>query len=298
MTAQTAPTIAIGDVNVTLVEEMVVPTSVRFMLPEAEEPFELLERAREWLEPHFINERGHLLQSIHSFVVQAGDLTVVVDTGVGNDKLRTGGVAGFNLRDGPFLADLEAAGCPPESVDVVVCTHLHTDHVGWNTRLVDGAWTPTFPNARYLFVEREWDYWSGEAESDESTRTLMDDSLRPIADAGVMELVSPDYRISDELWLEPSHGHTPGHVCMRIASGGRDAVITGDLMHSPIQCAAPEQRSTFDRDANAAREARRAFLERYADTDTVVLGTHFHAPAAGRITRDGDLYRYDAVEAG
>ena len=185
---------------------------MRWLLPDAEQPYELLERCREWLEPHFINERGHLLQSVHSFVVEAAGQTIVVDTGVGNDKNREGGLEPWHMRDGPFLDDLEAAGFPPQSVDLVVATHMHGEHVGWNTRLVDGEWVPTFPNARYLWVDHEWEHMTELSEQAGGDSELMKNSLRPVFDAGRVELVLPDHRVSDGVWFEPTHGHTPGHV--------------------------------------------------------------------------------------
>ena len=288
--------IEVGAVRITLVEEIVTPTSVRWLLPDAEQPYELLERCREWLEPHFINERGHLLQSVHSFVVEAAGQTIVVDTGVGNDKNREGGLEPWHMRDGPFLDDLEAAGFPPQSVDLVVATHMHGDHIGWDTRLVDGEWVPTFPNARYLWVDHEWEHMTELSEQAGGDSELMKNSLRPVFDAGRVELVLPDHRVSDGVWFEPTHGHTPGRVSIRISSRGEEAVISGDVMHAPIQCAAPEERPRLgpDDDREAAR-TRRQFLERYADSGVIVLGTHFHKPAAGLVTRDGAAYRYDAA---
>src|SRR5262249_8995219 len=182
--------------------------------------------------PHFLDERGRFLQSIHAFVVRAPGLTVLVDTCVGNDKDR-GGRAPFHMMRTSFLEDLTAAGVAPESVDLVLCTHLHVDHVGWNTRFHDGRWVPTFPRAGYLFARRGWEHWS--AERDEDTRRIMADSVAPVLDAGLAQLVPMDHRVSDELWLEPTPGHTPGHVSVRLRGGNAEAVITGDLMHCPIQ---------------------------------------------------------------
>ncbi len=287
-------TISIGDARVTLVEELVMPTSARWMLPDHPEPWNLLDRCRPWLEDHFLNERGHILQSMHSWVIEADGMTIVVDTAIGNDKDRAGGgFDGWHMRQGPFLEELTGAGAAPGDVDIVLNTHLHTDHVGWNTRWVDGAWVPTFPAARYQLVEREWRYWSELPEPP----GIIEDSVRPVVDASQVDLVAADHRVSDSLWLEPSHGHTPGHVCVRISSRGQDAVILGDVIHSPIQCAAPHERPPLDSDPQPAREARLAFLERYADTRTVVLGTHFHQPATGLIKRDGGAYRYEVVRA-
>ena len=286
--------INIGDARITLVEELVMPTSARWMLPDHPEPFALLDQCRPWLEPHFLNERGHILQSMHTWLIEVDGMRIVVDTGIGNDKDREGGgFEGWHMRNGPYLEELAEAGAPADQVDVVLNTHLHGDHAGWNTKWVDGAWVPTFPNARYQLVEREWSYWSGLPEPPD----IIEDSVRPVVEAGVVDLVSADHRVSDSVWLEPSHGHSPGHVCVRISSAGQDAVVLGDVMHSPIQCAAPEQRPPLDRDPGPAREARLAFLQRYADTNTVVLGTHFHTPATGLIRREGTAYRYDVVDA-
>ncbi len=287
-------TVQIGDARVTLVEELVMPTSARWMLPDHEAPFELLDACRAWLEPHFLNERGHILQSMHSWVIEVDGMRIVVDTGIGNDKDReSGGFEGWHMRSGPYLDDLAEAGAPADSVDVVLNTHLHGDHAGWNTKWVDGGWVPTFANARYQLVEQEWRYWGELPE----TPDIIEDSVRPVVEAGAVDLVAADHRVSDSVWLEPSHGHTPGHVCVRISSAGQDAVVLGDVMHAPIQCAAPEQRPPLDAFVEEARAARLAFLERYADTDVVVLGTHFHTPAAGLIRRDGGAYRYDVIEA-
>jgi glyoxylase-like metal-dependent hydrolase (beta-lactamase superfamily II) len=211
---------------------------------------------------------------------------------VGNDKDR-GGRPPFHMLHTAFLEDLRAAGVAPESIDVVLCTHLHVDHVGWNTRLERGRWVPTFPRARYLFARREWEHWS--AERDDDTVRIMADSVTPIVEAGLATLVEADHRISDELWLEPTPGHTPGHVSVRLRSGDADAVITGDLMHHPIQMAEPQWCSHFDVDPEQARKTRRAFCERYADRPVTVLGTHFHHPTAGRIVTHGPAWRLEAA---
>jgi len=189
-----------------------------------------------------------------------------------------------------FLEDLRAAGVAPEAVDVVICTHLHVDHVGWNTRLADGRWVPTFPRARYLFARREWEHWTSEEE--DGTKRILADSVAPVLDAGLAELVEMDHRVSDGIWLEPTPGHTPGHVSVRLHADGADAVITGDLMHHPVQVAEPAWQSAFDTDPAQARATRRAFCARYADRPVDVLGTHFHHPTAGRIVSHRDAWRF------
>jgi glyoxylase-like metal-dependent hydrolase (beta-lactamase superfamily II) len=280
-------TLAVGRLRVTAVVERAGPTRPTWLLPDAVP--EAVERHRGWLAPHFLDDKGRLLQSIHTFVLQAPGLTALVDTCVGNDKDR-GGRAPFHMMRTSFLEDLRAAGFPPESIDVVVCTHLHVDHVGWNTRLDHGRWVPTFPRARHLFARQEWEHWS--SERDEDTKRIMADSVQPVLDAGLADLVDTDHRISDEIWFEPTPGHTPGHVSVRLRSGESEAVITGDLMHHPIQMAEPQWATPFDTDAEQARKTRRAFCERYADTGVTVLGTHFHDPTAGRIVRHGSTWRF------
>jgi glyoxylase-like metal-dependent hydrolase (beta-lactamase superfamily II) len=280
----------VGQVRVSAIVERAGPTRPTWLLPDATP--EAVERHRGWLAPHFLDDKGRFLQSIHTFVVRTPALTVLVDTCVGNDKDR-GGRPPFHMLHTAFLEDLRAAGVAPESIDVVLCTHLHVDHVGWNTRLERGRWVPTFPRARYLFARREWEHWS--AERDDDTVRIMADSVTPIVEAGLATLVEADHRISDELWLEPTPGHTPGHVSVRLRSGDADAVITGDLMHHPIQMAEPQWCSHFDVDPEQARKTRRAFCERYADRPVTVLGTHFHHPTAGRIVTHGPAWRLEAA---
>jgi glyoxylase-like metal-dependent hydrolase (beta-lactamase superfamily II) len=272
---------------VSAIVERAGPTRPTWLLPDAVP--EGVERHREWLAPHFLDDKGRFLQSIHTFVVELGGAVALVDTCVGNDKDR-GGQAPFHMMRTSFLSDLAAAGFPPESIDLVLCTHLHVDHVGWNTRLDNGRWVPTFPRARHLFARREWEHWSAERDAD--TRRIMEDSVTPVLDAGLADLVDTDHRVSDEMWLEPTPGHTPGHVSVRLRSASADAVITGDLMHHPIQIAEPDWSSHFDTDPEQARKTRRAFCERYADRPVTVLGTHFHTPTAGHIVRHGPTWRF------
>jgi glyoxylase-like metal-dependent hydrolase (beta-lactamase superfamily II) len=279
--------VTIGRLRVSAVVERAGPTRPTWLLPDASP--EAVERHRAWLAPHFLDERGRFLQSIHTFVIQGPGFTALVDTCVGNDKDR-GGRQPFHMMQTSFLEDLRAAGFPPEAIDLVVCTHLHVDHVGWNTRLEAARWVPTFPRARHLFARPEWEHWS-EAPG-EDTRRVIEDSVAPVLDAGLADLVTMDHRVADELWLEPTPGHTPGHVSVRLRSGGAEAVITGDLMHHPVQVAEPGWGSHFDSDPAHARRTRRAFCERYADTPVAVLGTHFHHPTAGRIVRHDDGWRF------
>lgn len=276
----------IGAVAITRVVEMEGPGPGTFLFADAV-PERLLQHA--WLKPHFVTSDGRTIGAIHTFVIESEGRTIVVDTCVGNDKPRT--VRHWNMRRGSFLKDLARAGYPREVVDAVLCTHLHVDHVGWNTMRVDGRWVPTFPNARYLFGRREWEHWS--VTRDAHDAAVQSDSVRPVLDAGLAELVETDHRLTCEVWLEHTPGHTPGHVSVRVASLGEEAVITGDLMHHPVQCAEPQWASRFDVDPEVARRTRRAFLERYADRAVLVLGTHFATPTAGRVVRDGKVWRFE-----
>jgi glyoxylase-like metal-dependent hydrolase (beta-lactamase superfamily II) len=284
-------TLAVGRFRVDAVVETAGPTRPTWLFPAATP--EALAPHLEWLAPHFVDGEGRLRQSVHTFVIRSSDLTVLVDTCIGNDKDR-GGRRPFHMLRTAFLEDLGAAGVAPETVDVVICTHLHVDHVGWNTRLADGRWVPTFPRARYVFARREWEHWTSEEE--DGTKRILADSVAPVLDAGLAELVEMDHRVSDGIWLEPTPGHTPGHVSVRLHADGADAVITGDLMHHPVQVAEPAWQSAFDTDPAQARETRRAFCARYADRPVAVLGTHFHHPTAGRIVRHRDAWRFAVGE--
>lgn len=276
----------IGDVRITKIVELEIPGSGTFVLPDAE-PQNVIPIP--WLVPHFAKANGELVMSVHALVVESRGRRIVVDTCVGNDKERP--VPDWNLRKGPFLEDLAAAGFPRETIDTVLCTHLHVDHVGWNTMKVGDRWLPTFPNARYLLGETEWAYWDKEPE--DMFGSVMGDSVRPVLEAGLADLVQTDHEITDEVRLESTPGHTPGHVSVHITSRGEEAVITGDLMHHPCQMARPEWASSFDYDAEQARATRVAFLQRYADTPVLIIGTHFAGPTAGHIVRDGGAYRLD-----
>jgi glyoxylase-like metal-dependent hydrolase (beta-lactamase superfamily II) len=276
----------IGRVTVTKIVELEVTGGSRFILPQAIYE-EILPIA--WLRPHFADERGRLKMSIHALVVETPSRRIIVDTCLGNDKENRHIPTWNNLR-GPFLADLAAAGFERHSIDTVLCTHLHVDHVGWNTMLADGKWVPTFPRARYLMGRREFEHWTRQSEREDMTFVLAD-SVMPVFEAGLVDLVDSDHRLCDEVSLVPTPGHTPGHVSVRIASESEEALITGDFMHHPCQIARPEWSSTADSDPAAARATREAMLNRLSDSPVLVIGTHFAGATAGHIVRDGDAFR-------
>ena len=274
----------IGDVRITRVQELELP-GLKWLLPDA--TAENLKQI-DWIGP-FVDESGEALASVHALLIETPDRTVVVDTCIGNDKSRT--IPAWNNRQSNFLDVFDSAGAGVAAVDAVVCTHLHVDHVGWNTRLVDDRWVPTFENARYLLGRVEWEHWNN--DEDAVQQQVMADSVRPIFDADLVDLVETDHKICDEISLEPPPGHTPGHVAVHISSQGEEAVITGDLMHHPAQIAHPEWVANADTDRSQAIDTRRKFLDQYADRPVLVIGTHFAGPTAGKFVRDGDLYRFD-----
>jgi glyoxylase-like metal-dependent hydrolase (beta-lactamase superfamily II) len=276
----------IGKVTVTKIVELEVTGGSRFILPQAV-PETILPIA--WLQPHFADERGRLKMSIHALVVETPQRRILVDTCLGNDK-ENRRIPGWNNLQGPFLADLAEAGYARDSIDTVLCTHLHVDHVGWNTMLVEGRWVPTFPKARYLFGRTEYEHWTRQHDR-EDMAFVMGDSVRPVVEAGLVDLVEAGHRVCEEVSLVPTPGHTPGHASVRISSEGEEALITGDFMHHPCQIAHPEWSSTADSDAEAARATRERVLTRLAGTPILVIGTHFAGATAGCILRDGDAFR-------
>jgi glyoxylase-like metal-dependent hydrolase (beta-lactamase superfamily II) len=278
----------IGDVTISKLVELEVTGGSRFLLPQAT-PDAI--RPIAWLRPHFADENGRLTMSIHSFLVTTPTRRIIVDTCLGNDK-QNRRIPHWNDRQGPFLADLEAAGFAADSIDTVLCTHLHVDHVGWNTMLKDGAWLPTFPNARYLMGRTEYEHWrSATARAD--MQVILADSVNPVLDAGLADLVETDHQVCDEISLIPTVGHTPGHVSVMIRSRGEQALITGDFMHHPCQIAHPEWDTLADSDPEQGIRTRRIMFERLAGTPVLVIGTHFAGATAGRIVRDGEAFRLD-----
>ena len=270
----------IGDVTVTKIVELETCGGASWILPDAT-PAAC--REIDWLHPEFMDEAGELRFSVHALVIEIGERTIVVDTCVGNDKDRMPYKDWHKLQTA-FLADFAAAGFDPASVDCVLCTHLHVDHVGWNTMLVDGQWVPTFPNARYLVAEKEWTYW--DANEDEDTYgPLLADSVRPIVDAGLMDFVGDTHQVCDEIVLEPTPGHTPGHVSVHITSQGEEALITGDCIHHPVQMTRTDWCSSADYDQTQGQATREGLLEKYVDQDTLIIGTHFATPTAGHIKK-------------
>ena len=274
----------IGDVQVTQIVELTTASLGPHLLPQAT-PDVL--NAIPWMSP-FTDDEGKLVLSIHSLIVESQGQTIMVDTCIGNDKERN--YPRWNHMQSDFLDKFAAAGFSRDQVDTVLCTHMHVDHVGWNTILVDGKWVPTFDSANYLFAEDEWNHWRVE---EQEYGPVIEDSVQPIFDAGKAVLVGQSHAVTDEVTLKPTPGHTPGHVSIHIQSRGEEAVITGDMIHHPCQIKHPDWSSLADWQADMAATTRQAFVDEYADRPVLIIGTHFAGPTAGRIVADGDTYRLD-----
>jgi glyoxylase-like metal-dependent hydrolase (beta-lactamase superfamily II) len=280
----------IGEVTVTRVPEVEMRVPVAHFIPDGTP--EALAR-HPWLVPDFATPEGVLRLSIHGLAIEAPGLRVLVDPCFGEGKT----MPAYELvLDGQsdFLAGLASIGFTRDSVDVVLCTHLHIDHVGWNTMLEDGRWVPTFPNARYLFGRVEYEFWSqGGAHQDLHTGpTVMRESVLPVVAAGLADFVETDHRLSPQLRLVPSIGHSPGHASLMIESRGERAVITGDMMHHPCQIPHADWGMPFDADPAQTVATRERLLAEWEASGILVIGTHFAAPTAGHIGReDGGMRR-------
>ena len=277
----------VGDVKVTrIVEVYDFQDNMSMTMPDAtaEEVIAL-----KWLHPHYATPDGRQRMNFQGFVVQTPTRNIVVDSCIGAGRERDFDVF-CNLPEG-FLEDLESLGITRHDIDTVLCTHLHFDHVGWNTYKdpATGTFQPTFPNARYLFGKTEYDAWQNVIRHDgvHSDGHLVE-CVDPIVALGMADFIEADHVICEGVFCEPSHGHTPGHVHVCIDSKGSRAVITGDLMHHPMQCAMPHRTATFDMDKDAGRASRVSFVDKYRDSGVVVIGAHFFDPTAGHIETAAD----------
>jgi len=234
-----------------------------------------------------------LILCFQSYIVRTPHHTILIDSCIGNDKQRPARPKWHMKSDDTYMRGLAAAGVTPADIDYVMCTHLHVDHVGWNTRLENGRWVPTFPKARYVFGKSEYDYWS-----EQNARTPVPpfgDSVLPVVEANKADIVGDDFAIGDHVRILPTPGHTPGHVAFTFGKNKDTAVFSGDLMHTPLQTLHPELSPKFDVDPVQAAVTRRNFLERYCDTDTLCCTAHFPSPSVGKIRRKGNAFACEAV---
>jgi glyoxylase-like metal-dependent hydrolase (beta-lactamase superfamily II) len=255
---------------------------------------ELLAENRAWLkQAKALDGEDTLILCFQSYVVQTPHHTILVDTCIGNDKSRPHRPKWHMKTDDTYVSGLKAAGFSVADIDFVMCTHLHPDHTGWNTRLENGGWVPTFPNARYVFGKAEFDHWTAQNAKAEVPTFI--DSVLPVVEAKRAELVANDFALGDHARLLHTPGHTPGHVAVVFGKTRDDAVLSGDLMHSPLQTQYPELSPRFDVDPAQAASTRKNFLERYCDTETVCCTAHFPSPSVGRIRRKGKAFTCVAI---
>ena len=288
--------INIGQFEISRVIESEGPfLEVQSFIPDADQA--VVEANRDWLMPRFIEPASNkIILNIQSYILRTPRHTILVDTCVGNDKPRPGRPM-FDHLSLPYLADLAAAGVRPEEVDFVLCTHLHVDHAGWNTQLINGRWVPTFPNAKYIFARTEYEFWERRHldGSEGPVPNVYDDSILPVMQAGQAVLVDADHQIDDGLWFEPAPGHTPGNVVVNLQSQGATGVLIGDVMHHPLQLIRPEWSSRACEDPVQSAATRQALIERYADPDTLIAPAHFASPTMGHIISKGDGFGYRLV---
>ena len=300
-----------GPVSVTRIEEQLgyasFPPEQYFSGFERE----VLDLNLDWLVPnHYVPAENALITSVHSWLIRTPRHTILLDCCAGNHKDRPWWPR-FHQLETPFLERLRAAGARPGDIDIVLCTHLHADHIGWNTVLRDGRWVPTFPNAKYLFSRIENDFWDPrinvELAEDPARKIAYRDSVLPVVEAGQAQLVEGSHAIDDTLLVDdtfqlddtfsltPTPGHSPHHCCVDIRSKGHHAVVTGDMMHHALQCREPHWSTVFDTDPKQAAESRRTFLASVADTNTLVLPIHFPNPTVGLVKGMASGFDYKFV---
>jgi len=289
--------VKLGRMTISKVFEMESGPPMTFILPEvtAQDLAHLAQwHADETLGP--TPEASKFTMSMHSYVLQLDGATILVDACNGNHKHRS--IPDINQAQSPFIANLAALDLTPDDIDLVLCTHLHFDHVGWNTRLENGRWVPTFANARYLFSRRDFEYFGKQDVEDDNLRAFRD-SVLPVYEAGRAELIDADIAVHREIgngvWLKPAFGHSPGNFSVLAQAGAERAIFWGDVVHHPVQLVNPGLIMSFDADPQKAREVRLRTLAQAADEALVCFPAHFRDPSAGRVLRDADRYRYQFV---
>jgi glyoxylase-like metal-dependent hydrolase (beta-lactamase superfamily II) len=283
--------IELGGVTITRVEETHGPIMPRRdFFPDL--PDQAWEEHRDTLVPDHLDDNGIVHVAMQTWVLRSGGRTILIDTGVGNDKPRPA-VGAWDHQQGDYLHRLAEAGVRPKDVDLVVNTHLHVDHVGWNTRLVDGEWVPTFPNATYLMPKADFEYWDPArtpSVAEGVNANVFEDSVAPVRDAGLVQLWENHHTIDGVLRLEAAPGHTPGSSVVVLRSGSDRALFAGDLVHTPLQISHPDHNSCFCVDPVASRATRRRLLAEAADTNGLVLPAHFSGHSAFEVERRGDAF--------
>ena len=258
---------------------------------------EVLEENREWMADggYLDRKNGELVLCIQSYLIQTPHHNILIDSCVGNHKPRPTRPFWNMMNTDQFERNLAATGVSVDQIDYVMCTHLHVDHVGWNTKLENGRWVPTFPKAKYVFSDRELAYWTEAEKKDQAMAPWITDSVLPIVAAKREEVVKSDHMFGDLVRLLPTPGHTIDHFSVQVGKPGADAVITGDMIHSPLQARYPELGMRVDYSSPQAGESRRKLFGNLCDTSTLVCTAHFPSPSSGRIKRWGDGFKFDPV---
>jgi glyoxylase-like metal-dependent hydrolase (beta-lactamase superfamily II) len=255
---------------------------------------EQLAENESWLKPRHVDRAGRIVLCVQSYLVETPHHTILIDTCVGNHKPRPSRPFWDMMTSQRYERNLAAAGFRVEDIDFVMCTHLHVDHTGWNTRLENGRWVPTFPNARYLFADRELEYWTRRQKDEPASCPWVEDSVLPIVAAQRADIIKSAHRFSDLVTLVPTPGHTIDHFSVHVGKPGDDAFITGDMVHSPIQMRYPELAMMSDYDGVQSAQTRRRIFEQFCGTPTRICTAHFASPSTGHIVRHGG--GFDFVE--
>ena len=246
----------------------------------------------EWLHPFFADKKGQLKALVQSFLIKSNNKFILIDTCNGNNKNRVDVPEWSNLQT-EFIKNLEKVGVTTSDIEIVACTHLHMDHVGWNTIFDGNKWIPTFPNAKYLFSKSEYEYWVQKPEKEiNDDKAAFDDSVMPIIDAGLVKLVDNNYRIDQNISFIPTPGHTPSHVSVLIESLNQRAVISGDLIHHPCQIAYPEWATDADTMPDMAYITRFNLLKEISNSNTILFGSHFANPVSGKVVTINGKFKF------
>lgn len=260
---------------------------------------EVLEENRQWLQPTFIDAAsGRVVLCIQGFVIKTPRQNILVDSCVGNHKPRPARPFWSMMNSDRFEKGLEATGLTVNDIDYVMCTHLHVDHVGWNTRLENGRWVPTFPNAKYVMADRELAHWTQKEKEDAASVPWITDSVLPIVEAKRAQIVTSDFALNDLVQLIPTPGHSIDHYSVLVGHPHDDALITGDMIHSPLQGKYPELGMRADYDSRQAGQTRRQVFDRFCGAPTIMCVTHFPSPSVGRVQRWADGYKFVPPFAG
>ncbi len=279
------PLITIGDMEIWRVVDMetvgCVPTDT---FPEAS--IDVIKSNYDWLYPNYIDSDNNLIMAMQSFVIKANNKIILVDGALGNDKHRHTNWA--DKRQSPYLDRFSEIGLNIEDVEMVLTTHMHMDHVGWFTKWSNGDWIPTFPNAKYIFVRKEYEYWKNTPENGNlDTSFGLIDSIEPVMNSKQAEFVPVDYTLNDRIYFEPAPGHTPGQVMIHIKSNKKHLIMAGDIFHHPIQIAQPDWTADYyDVDTTEAEKTRIEFLNKYVDSGVIIIGAHFGNKPAGIIKKN------------